>query len=115
MIMSIILRIVLTALCLIFTHLILYDFQPGGRYLILVEAIVTGFIAHWIRLLIRSDMDYRLRSMLSAGGLIFGLGLTRLVFSGIRLTIPGILLVYSGLILVELILPEDLRKVNIEG
>lgn len=110
MIMTIVLRIILTALWLIFANLIFYGFQPGGRYLILMEAIITGFIVHWVRFLIGNTMERRVRSLLSAGGLIFGLGLTRLIFSGIKLAIPGVLVVYFGLVLVEMVLPDKVQE-----
>lgn len=114
MIMTIVLRIVLIALWLIIANLVIYDFQPGGRYLILMEAIITGFIVHGIRSLAGYGMDQRLRSLLGAGGIFLGLGLTRLVFNNIILVIPGVLLVYFGLVLVEMVLPES-QKPKVES
>jgi hypothetical protein len=114
MIMTIVLRIILTALWLIVANLIIYDFQPGGRYLILMEAIITGLIAHGIRSLTGNGMDQRLRSLLGAGGLIPGLGLTRLIFN-IKLAIPGVLLVYCGLVLVEMVLPEQIPELKVKS
>jgi hypothetical protein len=105
--MFIVLRIILTALWLIITNLLFYDFQLGGRYLILMEAIAAGFISDWIRSFIGNTMDYRVRSMISAGGIIPAFGLPRLIFSGIKLTIPGLVFVYFGLVLMEMIIPEE--------
>lgn len=108
--MTIFLRIILIALGLIIANLVIFDFQPGSRYLILMEAVISGFIAHGIGSLMGNSVERRLRSLLSASGLIIVLGLTRLVFSGIKLAIPGVLLVYCGLVLVEMALPEKERK-----
>ena len=113
--MTIVLRIISTALWLIVANLLFFNFEPGGRYLILVEAVITGFSAGAIRSLTGPFMDRRLQSLLCAGGIIFGLGLTRLIFQGITLAIPGVLLVYLGLMLVEMILPEKITDSRLQS
>lgn len=104
----------LTALWLIFTSLVFIAFQPGGRYLILLDAITIGLITYLIRFYICKGMDCRVRSLLSAGGVVVGFGLIRLVFSGIKLTVAGMLLAYLGLVMLELILPSEVQELKSE-
>lgn len=77
--------------------------------MILLEAITIGLITYGIRTCVCKGLNKRVRSLLSAGGIVVGFGLIRLVFNGIRLTIPGILFAYLGLVLLELILPDESR------
>lgn len=78
--------------------------------MILVEAFITGFSSYTIRSLTGPGMNRWLQSLLSAGGLMVALGLIRLIFDDINLAIPGVLLVYLGLVLVEMVLPEKFRS-----
>jgi uncharacterized membrane protein YvlD (DUF360 family) len=103
--MTLLLRIILTALWLIFTNLLLSGFQPGGRYLILLEAIVIGAITHLVRLFISKRMNPRAIRFMSAAGLIPGLFLVRFVFTGIKLSVLGVLVAYLGMIMIESIIP----------
>ncbi len=72
----------------------------------LLEAIIIGIITYSLRRLIGRRINPQVRSFLSAGGLIPALVLVRLVFTGIKLPILGLLVVYLGMVVIEMLIPD---------
>lgn len=103
----ILLRITLIAIWLILTSLVVPDLILGGRILILFEAVVIGFLSYMIRILTIRWGNSRWRSLISASSLFIGLAIVKLTFPGIRLSVVGIFVAYTGLILMELIIPDN--------
>jgi hypothetical protein len=113
--MSIVLRIIFTALWLILANLIFFDFQPGGRYLILCEAMLISFAVHGLRLLVSPGLDQRFRILSNAGGLIAGLGMIHLIFTNTTFTIPGVLFVYGGLLFMEMVISKNIFELKVKN
>jgi uncharacterized membrane protein len=106
----IVLRFICTALILIMASLVLPDLRLGGRFLILLEAMLITILIHGSRELIGSRIPYRERSILTGLCAVMGLFLVKKVFSSVNLTILGILLLYFGVVLMEIILPDRISR-----
>ncbi len=109
-ILLLLLRVVFITYILIVVPLVITDLRLGGRYLILLEALIIAFSAQTIRNYIGNKLSYRERSILTALSSIIILGLFKSILISVNLTITGILILYSGAVLLEVILPNRLVK-----
>ncbi|HBE77338.1 MAG TPA: hypothetical protein DDW65_06090 [Firmicutes bacterium] len=101
-----VLRFICMALLLIGVALVLPTLELGGRYLILLESFFfTGLVQLW-RNLIGIRISRLLRSGFSGFLIVVTLFLAKRFFHGVNLTIMGILTLYVGTVLLEMILPD---------
>jgi hypothetical protein len=104
------LRFICMALILIMVSLVLPDVRLGGRFFILLEAMVIAIVIHGFRKLIGGRIPYRERGILTGLSVVMVLFLVKMLFSGVNLTIMGILLLYFGAILLEILLPDRITS-----
>ena len=85
-------------------------FEPGGRYLILLEALAVTLTAQLFRYLLSDGIPPRERSVLTAFSIPIALFLVKAFFPGVNLSIAGILILYFGALLLEMLLPDRVRN-----
>lgn len=99
-------------LLLIVVPLFFPRFEPGGRYLILVNALLAALLTGVIRRIAGNRLSVYSRALAGGLGLVAGLVVLNYLFNGISLDpsgLTGVLLGVSGL---EMLLPVRLvRKV----
>lgn len=95
------------ALLLIFTQLLIPAFRPGGRFLILFIASVAAFLTLMIRKITTRRLPKLQQVPLSGISIIIVLLLFSYFFTGVKLTFLGILVAYLGMVLLELLLPNE--------
>jgi chromate transport protein ChrA len=100
------LRFICMALIMIMVSLVLPDLRLGGRFLMLLEAIVIALLIHGFRKLIGNRIPDRERSILTGLSIVMVLFLVKILFPGVNLTIMGMLLLYCGAVVLEIILPD---------
>ncbi len=89
-------------------NLLIPDLKLGGRYLILLEAFITTLVTHFLRYVLCNLKINRYRCTFAGIGILIGLFLIRSLFSGVNLSLAGILILYFGVVLLEMILPDPL-------
>ncbi len=102
------LRFISISLLMIAGNLLLPDLKLGGRYLILLEAFITTLVAHFFRYVLCNLKIIRYRCTFVGISILIGLFLIRSLFSGVNLSLAGILILYLGVVLLEMILPDPL-------
>jgi hypothetical protein len=104
------LQFICMALLLIGVALVLPDLELGGRYLILLESFFFTGLAQLWRNLMGIRISRLLRSGFSGFIIVITLFLAKRFFNGVNLTIMGILTLYVGAVLLEMILPDHSRN-----
>jgi hypothetical protein len=99
------LRFICTALLIIMITLIVPGLRFGGRYIILAEALLSALLASFFRKLIGTRLSHRKRSFLTAIGIVITLFIGKTLFYGVNLPLLGIIILYFGAVLLELVLP----------
>ena len=105
--MLFLIRFTYIALLLILAQLIIPAFRAGGRFIILVIAMATAFSAQLIRRVISGRLLKNRQVFLCSVSIIIILLLSGYHFSGVKPTFLGILATYLGLVLLEMLLPDD--------
>lgn len=105
--MFLLIRFFYLALLLIFTQLIMPSFQPGGRFLILLIALVAALLTQIFRKITAGKLGKYRQVPLCGTGIIITLFLGGYYFTGVKLTFLGILAAYLGSVLLELLLPDE--------
>jgi hypothetical protein len=100
------LRFICTALMLIVGNLMLPGLDLGGRYVILLEALLTAISAHFFRCWLENRILPRYRNILAAVSILVTFFLVQSLFPSVNLSFMGILFLYSGAVLLEMILPN---------
>lgn len=95
------------ALLLIFTQLLIPAFRPGGRFLILLIASVVTFLTGLIRKITAGRLPKQQQAPLCGISIALTLFLGGYYLNGVKLTFLGILVTYLGLVLLELLLPNE--------
>ena len=103
-------RFFFVANLIIFTSLLFSNFNPGGRYHILFEATFAAFFLQLIRIVINGRLPFREKGLLSSGGILITYIVTGILFKGVKLSWTGILFSYLGVLMVEILLPDEAKK-----
>ncbi len=104
--MVFVLRFICITLLMIVGNLFLPDLKLGGRYMILLEAFTTTVVAYLLRYALSNLKITRHRSIFTGASILIGLFLIRSLFPGVNLSLMGILFLYFGVVLLEMILPN---------
>ena len=102
--MLLFLRFICISLMLIVENLLLPDLKLGGRYLILLEAFLTAMIASFFHYVFNEMKIASFRSALTSFSILIVFFLVRFLFTGVNLSLVGILFLYLGTVLFEEIL-----------
>lgn len=105
--MLFLIRFTYIALLLIMAQLLIPTFRPGGRFTILLIAVATAFCVQIFRRVFAGRMLKIQQVFLSGASIIIILLLGGYHFSGVKPTFVGILATYLGLVLLEMLLPDD--------
>lgn len=100
-------RFTYTALLLIFIQLLIPTFKPGGRFLILLIAAAASFAATYFRKITTGKLSKHLQAPFSGTMIIIILFFFGYHFPGVKLNLLGILVTYMGVVLLELLLPNE--------
>ena len=101
-------RLVFLAILFIFTSLLFSSFNPGGRYHVLIIATLGAFCLQIIRLIINGRIPFRERGLASSLGILLTFGVARLLLKGVNFSFTGILFSYLGVLLMEMLLPDEM-------
>ena len=104
--MVFILRFICLSLMMIVGNLVLPGINLGGRYLILLEALMATMLAQLFHHLLQGRISHRYQSILAGFSILIGLFMIQSLFPGVNLSFMGILFLYLGAVLLELILPN---------
>ena len=111
--MLFLLRFIIAAFGLIITTLVLPDFELGGRYQILLAALLVALGVHFLRRYWGSRFLSRPKGFFNGMGALGGLLVTLLLFqSAIHLTLIGVIFFYLGISLVEIVLPDQMGTIH---
>jgi hypothetical protein len=103
-------RFICIGLMMILIMLFLPSLRLGGRYLILLEALFAALMAGLFRYWIQSRISQRKRSIVTGLSIVITLFLAKSAFYSVNLTIMGILTLYVGVVLLEMILPDRISR-----
>ncbi len=95
------------ALLLIFTQLLVPAFRPGGRFIILLIALIAAFLTGIARKISAGKLPKQQQVPLCGFSIIIVLLLFGYYFPGVKLTFLGIIVAYLGLVFLELLLPNE--------
>lgn len=104
------LRLVFIAILIIFTSLIFPAFNPGAKYHILFEAALSALCIQLIRRLVAQKMAYREKGLTCGVGIVVAFIIINFLFKSVNFTLVGILFLYLGVVLLEMLLPNELSK-----
>lgn len=105
--MLFLIRFTYIALLLILVQLLIPTFRPGGRFLILLIALAASLGVQIIRKATAGKMPKVRQIPLVGVSMIIILLLSGYCFSGVKPTFWGILASYLGLVLLEILLPNE--------
>lgn len=105
--MFFLIRFTYFAVLLILVQLLIPRFNPGGRFLILLSAAVTGFLVTLFRKTASGKIPKLLQAFLSGISIVIALLFLGYYFSRVKLNFLGILVSYCGVIPLELLLPNE--------
>lgn len=105
--MLFLIRFTYIALLLILVQLLIPAFRPGGRFFILLIALTASLGVQLIRKATAGKIPKVWQIPLAGVGMIIILLLSGYWFSGVKPTFLGILASYLGLILLEILLPNE--------
>lgn len=106
------LRFTTTALWLIVAALIDPRFQAGGKYWTLIMAFLIALGSHYGRRSIGIKYGRRVRGLIGGLCMIPVLIAARVLIPGISLSLPGIILLFLGMFLTEMAIPNEKLKEN---
>jgi ABC-type maltose transport system permease subunit len=93
---------------MIIGNLIIPDIKLGGRYLILLEALITTVVTQFFGYALSRLKIIRYRSFFAGFSILICFFLIHSFFSSVNLSLLGILILYLGAVLLEMILPDHL-------
>lgn len=105
--MFFLIRFTFIALLLIFTMVFIPTFSPGGRFLILLIAGIGSFATICFRKITAVRFSRYLQAPLSGTTTIITLFFFSYYIPGVKLNFLGILVAYLGVVLLELLLPNE--------
>ncbi len=105
--MLFLIRFTYISLLLILTQLLIPAFRPGGRFIILLIALITALCAQIIRKVTAGRLQKKWQNLFSGASIIIMLLLSGYYFSGVKPTFLGILAAYLGLVILEVLLPNS--------
>lgn len=105
--MLFLIRFTYIALLLIMVQLLIPAFRPGGRFFILLIALAASFGVQIIRKATAGKLPKVQQIPLAGVSMIIILLLSGYCFSGVKPTFWGILASYLGLVLLEILLPNE--------
>lgn len=97
-------------LLLIAVSLIIPQFNPGGLIVLPVEGVLIATIGLGVESLTRwCRLNHRKRSFAVSLSAPLGMMISKTLFAGVNLTGLGIIVMYLGMVGLELLLPEPRR------
>lgn len=105
-------RFTYIALLLIFVQLLIPSFRPGGRFIILIIAVITALCAQIVRKVSSGRLQKTRRAFLSSVSIIIILLLSGYYLSGVKPVFLGILATFLGLAILEVLLPDEWRELR---
>lgn len=105
----VIVRFFYTALLLILTEMVVPQFEPGNRVVILIDAAIAAILIWLIRQILGRRVSRRWIGFWCGLGLPAGMFIAQHFFAGINLAGAGILFAYLGEVGLEWLLPGQLR------